>query len=70
MAGRIVLFGATGYTGELAAQAMVERGLRPVLAARSREKLDALAERLGDPLETGRRGRDRSAERACARRAG
>ena len=63
MAGRIVLFGATGYTGELAAQAMVERGLRPVLAARSREKLDALAERLGgraasdaggprDPLET------------------
>jgi short subunit dehydrogenase-like uncharacterized protein len=55
VAGRIVLFGATGYTGELAAQAMVERGLRPVLAARSREKLDALAERLGgrrDPLET------------------
>ena len=52
MAGRIVLFGATGYTGELAAQAMVERGLRPVLAARSREKLDALAERLGDSLET------------------
>ena len=47
MAGRIVLFGATGYTGELTAEAMVERGLRPVLAARSQEKLDALAERLG-----------------------
>jgi short subunit dehydrogenase-like uncharacterized protein len=47
VAGRIVLFGATGYTGELTAQAMVERGLRPVLAARSQEKLDALADRLG-----------------------
>ena len=35
MAARIVLFGATGYTGRLAAEAMVERGLRPVLAARS-----------------------------------
>jgi short subunit dehydrogenase-like uncharacterized protein len=55
LAGRIVLFGATGYTGELTAEAMVERGLRPVLAARSREKLDALAVRLAgerDPLET------------------
>jgi short subunit dehydrogenase-like uncharacterized protein len=52
VAGRIVLFGATGYTGELTAQAMVERGLRPVLAARSEEKLAALAERLGGSLET------------------
>jgi short subunit dehydrogenase-like uncharacterized protein len=47
VAGRIVLFGATGYTGKLTAQAMVERGLRPVLAARSRPKLEALAEELG-----------------------
>ena len=44
MSGRIVLFGATGYTGELTAEAMVERGLRPVLAARSQHKLDTLAE--------------------------
>ncbi len=49
---RIVLFGATGYTGRLAAEAMVERGLRPVLAARSQDKLDALAEELGGELET------------------
>ena len=41
MAGRIVLFGATGYTGRLVAEAMVERGLRPVLAARSAERLRA-----------------------------
>jgi short subunit dehydrogenase-like uncharacterized protein len=45
--GRIVLFGATGYTGRLTAEAMVERGLRPVLAARSRSKLEVLAEELG-----------------------
>lgn len=51
MAGRIVLFGATGYTGKLVAHAMVERGLRPVLAARSREKLQQLAGELGGGLE-------------------
>jgi hypothetical protein len=44
---RIVLFGAAGYTGELTARAMVERGLRPVLAGRRREALQALAEELG-----------------------
>jgi short subunit dehydrogenase-like uncharacterized protein len=47
MAARIVLFGATGYTGRLAAEAMVERGLRPVLAARGRDRLEALAAELG-----------------------
>jgi short subunit dehydrogenase-like uncharacterized protein len=52
MAGRVVLFGATGYTGRLVAEAMVERGMRPVLAARSREKLEALAGELGGDLET------------------
>jgi short subunit dehydrogenase-like uncharacterized protein len=52
MAARIVLFGATGYTGRLTAEAMVERGMKPVLAARSRDKLDALADELGGDLET------------------
>lgn len=51
MAERIVLFGATGYSGRLTAEAMVERGLRPVLAARNRERLAAMAEELGG-LET------------------
>jgi short subunit dehydrogenase-like uncharacterized protein len=50
--GRIVLFGATGYTGRLTAEAMVERGLRPVLAARSDSKLRALARELDVDLET------------------
>ena len=49
--GRIVLFGATGYTGELTARAMVARGLRPLLAGRSAERLDPLAAELG--LESG-----------------
>jgi short subunit dehydrogenase-like uncharacterized protein len=51
MAGRIVLFGATGYTGRLVAEAMAERGLRPVLAARGGERLEAMAAELGG-LET------------------
>lgn len=49
--GRIVLFGATGYTGDLTARAMVQRGLEPVLAARSAQRLAALAAELGG-LET------------------
>ncbi|WP_219412947.1 saccharopine dehydrogenase family protein [Pseudonocardia nigra] len=53
MTARIVLFGATGYTGGRTAEAMVGRGLRPVLAGRSPERLSALAERLGG-LETAR----------------
>lgn len=42
----IVLFGATGYTGARVAEAMVRRGLRPVLAGRDSGKLASLAERL------------------------
>jgi short subunit dehydrogenase-like uncharacterized protein len=49
---RIVLFGATGYTGDLTARALVARGHRPVLAARNPERLVALSEELGG-LETG-----------------
>jgi short subunit dehydrogenase-like uncharacterized protein len=54
MAGRIVLFGATGYTGRLTAEAMAERGMKPVLAARTIEKCDRLAEELGGGFETAR----------------
>ena len=52
MGGRVVLFGATGYTGRLTAEAMVERGLHPVLAARSAGNLEDLAGELGGDLET------------------
>ncbi len=51
MTAKIVLFGATGYTGRRTAEEMVERGLRPVLAGRSAGKLAPLAERFGG-LET------------------
>jgi short subunit dehydrogenase-like uncharacterized protein len=41
--GRIVLYGATGYMGELTARAMVASGARPVLAGRNRDRLNAVA---------------------------
>lgn len=44
---KIVLFGATGYTGHLVAEALVKRGLRPVLCGRNQEKLDRLSQDLG-----------------------
>lgn len=47
MAGRIVVFGATGYTGRLVSEALVERGQRPTLAGRDAGRLSALAEELG-----------------------
>ena len=47
MAARVVLFGATGYTGRLVAEAMVERGMKPVLAGRSKDKVQKLAAELG-----------------------
>jgi short subunit dehydrogenase-like uncharacterized protein len=46
VSGRIVLYGATGYTGGLVARALVSGGARPVLAGRDKGRLDALAERL------------------------
>ena len=52
MAGRIVLFGATGYTGRLTAAAFVRRGVKPVLAARNAQALEALSSELGGGFET------------------
>ena len=51
MPARIVVFGATGYTGRLVSEALVARGARPVLAGRSAPALAALAAQLGG-LET------------------
>src|SRR3954451_20496339 len=47
MGDRIIVFGASGYTGRLIAERLVATGARPVLAGRSPERLAALAERLG-----------------------
>ncbi|MFL6138554.1 MAG: saccharopine dehydrogenase NADP-binding domain-containing protein [Frankiaceae bacterium] len=43
MPGRIVVFGATGFTGRLVVAALVARGARPVLAGRGRAALEELA---------------------------
>jgi short subunit dehydrogenase-like uncharacterized protein len=48
---KIVLFGATGYTGQKVAETLLKRGLRPVLCGRDKEKLNRLAAKL-DALET------------------
>ncbi len=41
-----MIYGATGYTGTLAAREACERGERPILAGRNREKVEALAREL------------------------
>jgi short subunit dehydrogenase-like uncharacterized protein len=51
MTARIVVLGATGYTGRLTVEALVRRGQRPVLAARTAAKLDELAGELGGDLD-------------------
>lgn len=47
MNGRIMVYGATGYTGKLVARAAKARGLNPLLAGRNAAKLKAVAEPLG-----------------------
>lgn len=42
-----MIYGATGYTGVLVAEEAVRRGHKPLLAGRSKSKLEALAGRLG-----------------------
>ncbi|UXD89252.1 saccharopine dehydrogenase family protein [Thalassolituus hydrocarboniclasticus] len=44
---RWMIYGANGYTGELIARAAVKQGLRPLLAGRSPEKVQKLAQELG-----------------------
>jgi short subunit dehydrogenase-like uncharacterized protein len=44
---RIVVFGATGYTGRLTAERLVAQGERPLLAGRSEQRVGELAARLG-----------------------
>ena len=42
-----MIYGATGYTGELMAREAVRRGLRPVIAGRDTAKVQRLAKELG-----------------------
>lgn len=43
MAKNFLIYGANGYTGELITRFAAERGLKPMLAGRNREKIEALA---------------------------
>ena len=47
MTRRIIIFGATGYTGRLVAERLAAQGAAPVLAGRSEAPVRELAERLG-----------------------
>lgn len=49
---RIVVFGATGYTGRLTAERLAAAGAAPVLAGRDPAKLARIAEEIGGGLET------------------
>jgi short subunit dehydrogenase-like uncharacterized protein len=51
VAGRIVVFGATGYTGRLTVEALLERGQLPVVAGRSAARLADLAADLDARLD-------------------
>lgn len=47
---QVLIYGAYGYTGRLVTAEAVRRGLRPVLAGRRREPLEALAAETGLPF--------------------
>jgi short subunit dehydrogenase-like uncharacterized protein len=47
VARRIIIFGATGYTGRLVAERLAAQGTAPVLAGRSEGSVRELADRLG-----------------------
>ena len=47
MSGELVIYGSYGYTGDLIAQAAIDRGFDPVLSGRNRDKLEDQAIRLG-----------------------
>lgn len=46
-AGKVLIYGATGYTGKLTARAAKAQGLTPILGGRSVEKVKPLADELG-----------------------
>ncbi len=47
---RCLVYGAYGYTGDLVARLAAKKGVRPILAGRSREPLEKLATELGLPF--------------------
>ena len=71
MSARIVVFGATGYTGEHTARELVAQGARPVLAGRSPSgsstwPTTSAGWSPGSPTSTGRRPWPTCSTRGCA----
>src|SRR5262249_1367891 len=48
----LLVYGATGYTGRLAVEALIGRGIHPILAGRNQARLEALASELGCDYRT------------------
>lgn len=44
---KLLIYGANGYTGKLIAREAAKRGLKPLLAGRNRDEVDALAAEIG-----------------------
>jgi len=61
-----MVYGASGYTGELVARLATERGERPVLAGRTAAKIEPLAEQLGCPHVVVDLANDRALRHALA----
>jgi short subunit dehydrogenase-like uncharacterized protein len=61
-----MIYGANGYTGALIAEAAAKRGLKPLLAGRSADKLAPLAARLGLQFVSFSLSDAREAQRALA----
>ena len=47
MSNTFLIYGANGYTGELIAREAAQRGLKPILGGRSRNRVEPLAKELG-----------------------
>ncbi|QKW09864.1 saccharopine dehydrogenase NADP-binding domain-containing protein [Streptomyces sp. NA04227] len=47
MSGRIILLGATGYTGDLVLDSLLRRGVRPTVAGRNPAAVEGVAQRAG-----------------------
>ena len=52
VAATVLLYGATGYTGQLIAELAAASGVRPILAGRDQAGVEALAKRLGLPARS------------------
>ncbi len=64
--GEWMIYGATGFTGELVAREAVRRGQRPILAGRDASKLELLARQLDLPWRAFPLGDPAAAEQALA----